>query len=69
MRPASTLRSRKTTVDGSGASIASTESNAALRCETMPPGARRIRSKLALTSADVSAEPSWNRMSGRSLKV
>ena len=34
-----------------------------------PSGGNTIFSYVALTSAEVNAEPSWNRMPGRSLNV
>ncbi len=66
---ASISRRRNTTVCGSGVSIVATASNAALRCDTMPAGGLRMRSKLALTSAEVSGVPSWKRMLGWRRKV
>ena len=56
------LLSRKTTVSGVGASIAATSWKWSRRAERPPCGGVLMRSKLALTSAEVSALPSWKRI-------
>ena len=61
--------SRKITVAASGASIALMRAKTDCRTETTPAGGLRMRSKLALTSAEVSGDPSWKVMPGRILNV
>ena len=57
------------TVYLSGAVISLTAANSVLRGMLMPCGGLAIRSKVALTSAEVSSAPSWNCTSLRSMKV
>ena len=59
----------KTTVSGSGVSMAPILASESFRFETTPVGGLPMRSKLAFTSSDVSVVPSWNLTLGRSLKV
>ncbi len=58
-----------TMVSGSGVSIVPMSENVALRVDTTPCGGLRRRSYVALTSAAVSAVPSWNLTPPRSLKL
>ncbi len=52
--------SLNTTTFLSGAVISSTAANSVLRGIEMPCGGLAIRSKVALTSSEVSSAPSWN---------
>ena len=61
--------SLKTTVAGSGVSMAATSAKRSLRTEITPSGGLAMRSKVALTSAAVRGEPSWNLTPSCSLKV
>ena len=69
MNEAFTPLSLKTTVAGSGVSMEATSAKRSLRTEITPSGGLAMRSKVALTSAEVSGEPSWNLTPSCSLKV
>ena len=58
-----------TTVVASGASMLTMSENSAWRIEMTPFGGARRRSKVALTSLDVSGLPSWNSTPLRILNV
>ncbi len=58
-----------TTVFGSGASTRSTIMYQLWRGLMTPSGGKMMCSQLALTSAAVTGEPSWNLTPSRSLKV
>ena len=57
------------TVYLSGAAISLTAANRVLRGMLTPDGGLAIRSKVALTSSEVSSAPSWNCTSLRRWKV
>ena len=69
MKEALTAFSLKTTVAGSGVSMAATSAKRSLRTEITPSGGLAMRSKVALMSAEVSGEPSWNLTPSCSVKV
>ncbi len=61
--------SLNTTVLGSGASMLAIDVYAFLRMLRTPSGGNTILSYVALTSAAVNGEPSWNRIPPRILNV